>query len=249
MTAALFAFTCGHLSDARDAFLAGEAGRITVPIPAYLIEHRQGRVLFDTGLNLALQQAAAIDRPAQAIDFPPGTDIASHLARLRLRPADIRYVVNSHLHFDHCGGNAFFPDATLIVHAKEWRAAQLPSTQAAGIYNPANFAHMETVRVLDGALDLFGDGDVVVFPTPGHTPGHQSLRVRIASGSVVLAADCCYLRQTLDTLHLPAQAYNRDQMLESLAELRRLQGEGARIFFGHDGEFWRTVPQAPAPVD
>ncbi len=108
---------------------------------------------------------------------------------------------------------------------------------------------MKRVRTLDGALDLFGDGDVVVFPTPGHTPGHQSLRVRLASGSVVLAADCCYLKRTLDALHLPAEAYNRAQMLESLAELRRLRGEGARIFFGHDGEFWRTVPTAPARVE
>lgn len=252
MTVTLFAFTCGTVTSDANAFLEGETGKLSVPVPAYLIVHEQGRVLFDTGLNRALRQDKDLLLGPLAkdweIDFPAGADIVAHLSRLGLTPADIRYVVNSHLHFDHCGGNDGFPDATLIVHAKEWRAAQRPNTQAAGIYNPHDFDHMRSVRQIDGPLDLFGDGDVIVFPTPGHTPGHQSMRLRLASGEVVLAADCCYLKRTLDTLHLPVGPYNRDQMLESLAALRRLQGDGACIFFGHDSDFWRTVPQGPAPV-
>lgn len=253
MTVELFAFTCGHVTGARNGFLEGETGTITVPVPAYLIVHEQGKVLFDTGLNVELhQRKAELLGPTAKdweIDLPQGADIASQLARLGVTPADIRYVVNSHLHFDHCGGNSFFPNATLVIHAKEWRAAHRPNMQAAGVYNPLDFEHMTNVRELDGELDLFGDGSVVVFPTPGHTPGHQSMRVQLASGPVVLAADCCYLKQTLDTLHLPASVYKRDQMLESLALLRRMQSGGARIFFGHDSEFWTTVPQAPRPVD
>ncbi len=222
-------------------------------MPAYLIAHDQGKVLFDTGLNIELRQRQAQMLGPSAkdwqIDFPQGADIASQLARLGLTPSDIRYVVNSHLHYDHCGGNGFFPNATLVVHAKEWRAAQRPAMQAAGVYNPLDFAHMQSTREIEGELDLFGDDSVVVFPTPGHTPGHQSLRVRTASGTIVLAADCCYLRRTLEALHLPASLYKRDQMLESLALLRRMQSDGARIFYGHDPEFWETVPQAPRPVD
>jgi glyoxylase-like metal-dependent hydrolase (beta-lactamase superfamily II) len=253
MAVRLFAFTCGHVTGDANGFLEGEAGKLTVPVPAYLVAHDQGRVLFDTGLNVELRQRQAELLGPTAkdwdIDFPQGADIASHLARLGLKPADIRYVVNSHLHYDHCGGNAFFPNATLVVHAREWRAAHRANTQAAGVYNPRDFEHMAKVREIDSELDLFGDGTVVVFPTPGHTPGHQSMRVALDSGPVVLAADCCYLKRTLDTLHLPASRYNRDQMLESLALLRALQGDGARIFFGHDPEFWITVPQAPLPVD
>ena len=247
-----FAFTCGHVTGERSGFLAGESGKFTVPVPAYLIVHSQGKVLFDTGLNLAIRQEKArlLGPTADSwdIDFPQGTDIASQLARLGIAPADIRYVVNSHLHYDHCGGNAHFPRATLVVHAKEWRAAHRANTQAAGIYHPDDFDHMTSVREVDGELDLFGDGSVVVFPTPGHTPGHQSLRLKLDSGDIVLAADCCYLKQTLDALHLPASVYNREQMLESLGTLRRLQSGGARIFYGHDPEFWKTVPQAPLPV-
>ena len=252
MTAQLFAFTCGHVTGAHSGFLEGETGKLTVPVPAYLIVHEQGKVLFDTGLNVELhQRKAELLGPTASdweIDFPHGADIASQLARFGVAPSDIRYVVNSHLHYDHCGGNAFFPNATLVIHAREWRAAHRANTQAAGIYHPLDFEHMKTVRELDGELDLFGDGSVVVFPTPGHTPGHQSLRVETANGTVVLAADCCYLKRTLDTLHLPASVYKRDQMLESLARLRQMRSDGARIFFGHDPQFWATVPQAPAPV-
>ena len=253
MTVQLFAFSCGQVTGDRAGFLAGETGKLKVPVPAYLVVHEEGRVLFDTGLNVDLRtRKAELMGPLAKdweIDFPDGLDIASHLARLGLKPSDIRYVVNSHLHYDHCGGNAFFPDATLVIHAKEWRAAHRANTQAAGLYNPLDFEHMKSVRELDGELDLFGDGSIVVFPTPGHTPGHQSLRVVLESGPVVLAADCCYLKQTLDALHLPTAPYSREQMLESLGLLRRMQGEGARIFYGHDPDFWTTVPQAPLPVD
>ena len=117
-------------------------------------------------------------------------------------------------------------------------------SKSAGIYNPLDFDHKAVRREIEGELDVFGDGTVVVFPTPGHTPGHQSLRVQLETGTVVLAADCCYLRRTLDTLHLPRAVYNQGQMLASLGALRALQSGGARIFFGHDLEFWKTVPQA-----
>jgi N-acyl homoserine lactone hydrolase len=252
MTATLFAFTCGHVTGKASGFLEGEAGALTVPAPVFLIEHEQGRVLFDTGVHPGTRQDKARylgkDAPNWTIDLPQDADPVAQLARLGLKPSDIRTVVNSHLHFDHCGCNHCFPDAVTIVQAKEWRAAQRPNTQAAGIYNPLHYEGITRWREIDGELDLFGDGAVVVFPTPGHTPGHQSLRVETASGPVVLAADCCYLKRTLDDLHLPGTLYNREQMLATLMELRRMQGDGARIFFGHDPEFWQTVPQAPLPV-
>jgi N-acyl homoserine lactone hydrolase len=252
MTVRLYAFTCGTITSDHASFLDGETGKLSVPVPTYLIVHEQGKVLFDTGINIAVrQEKERLLGPlaaTQDIDFPEGTDIASHLARLDVAPSDIRYVVNSHLHYDHCGGNSFFPRATMVVHAREWRAGHMPKMQESGVYNPLDFEHMATVMQVEGEQYLFGDGSVVVFPTPGHTPGHQSLRVALASGPVVLAADCCYLKRTLDALHLPKFAYNKDQMRETLSLLRRLQSDGTRIFFGHDPEFWKTVPQAPAPV-
>lgn len=95
---------------------------------------------------------------------------------------------------------------------------------------------------------MFGDGLVVCLPTHGHTPGHQSLKVRLDSGDIVLAADSCYFCQTLRERRLPRFAYDKEQMLASLDRLEALERAGARIVFGHDPGFWRTVPQAPAPV-
>jgi N-acyl homoserine lactone hydrolase len=95
---------------------------------------------------------------------------------------------------------------------------------------------------------LFGDGSVVCLPTHGHTPGHQSLKLRLAGGEVVLAADSCYFCQTLRERRLPRFAFDKEAMLRSLDRLAALERAGARIFFGHDPEFWATVPHAPAAL-
>lgn len=92
---------------------------------------------------------------------------------------------------------------------------------------------------VEGEHDLFGDGAIVTVPTFGHTPGHQSLKVLLPAGDVVLAADAWYFKRTLDDLHLPKLVHNRAQMLDSLPLLRRLRGAGARIFYGHDPSFVR----------
>jgi N-acyl homoserine lactone hydrolase len=89
---------------------------------------------------------------------------------------------------------------------------------------------------------------VVSLPTYGHTPGHQSLRLRLDGGEVVLSADVCYFCQTLRERRLPRNMYDREAMLASLDRLAALERGGAHIFFSHDPEFWRTVPQTPVPV-
>jgi N-acyl homoserine lactone hydrolase len=88
----------------------------------------------------------------------------------------------------------------------------------------------------------------VCLPTHGHTPGHQSLRLRLDGGEIVLAADACYFCRTLRERGLPRYVYDRAAMFASLDRLEALERGGARIFFGHDPEFWQTVPQAPALV-
>ena len=101
---------------------------------------------------------------------------------------------------------------------------------------------------MDGEHDVFGDGSVVCLPTHGHTPGHQSLRLRLDGGEVVLAADACYFCRTLRERRLPRYVHDREAMLASLDRLEALERGGAHIFFGHDPEFWQTVPQAPASI-
>jgi len=115
-------------------------------------------------------------------------------------------------------------------------------------FNPRDFDLGHKLRLIDGEHDVFGDGSVVCLPTHGHTPGHQSLKLRLATGHIVLAADSCYFCRTLRERRLPRFVHDREAMHASLDRLAALEAKGARIFFGHDPEFWQTVPKAPTPL-
>ena len=182
------------------------------------------------------------------VEFRPGGEIKARLEALDIAAESIDYIINSHLHWDHMGGNELLPNTKIIIQQKEWETGQVPEMIAETSYVPADFDHGHQVQQIDGEYDLFGDGTVVTVPTHGHTPGHQSLKVKLASGDVVLAADACHFRKTLEDMHLPNIVYDREKMMESLKTLRRLQTGGAPIFYGHDDEFWKEIPQAPVAL-
>jgi len=253
MSVKLHAFTCGVMTGPLGHMMVGEEGEITFPVPAYLIEHPKGRVLFDTGLHPDLRHAPEKRfgaRRAQMFrfDFPPGAEVSARLEAIGRDPGKIDLIVSSHLHFDHVGGNALVPNATLLVQRREWEAGQAPDAAETRGFFAVDYDLGHRLRLIDGEHDVFGDGSVVCMPTYGHTPGHQSLRLRLDSGEIVLAADSCYFCRTLRERRLPALLHDRAQFLASLDRLEALERGGARIFFGHDPEFWRTVPQAPAMV-
>ena len=103
-------------------------------------------------------------------------------------------------------------------------------------------------RTLEGEHDVFGDGSVLLIPTFGHTPGHQSLVLRMGKGATVaLTADACYTQENMDRDILPTIVWDTEEMSRSLGTLRRLRdAQGARVFFGHDPAQWAATPQAPA---
>lgn len=253
MTVQVYAFTCGRLTGEFGRLMEGGEGDITLPIPAFLIEHPKGRALFDTGLHPDCQRDPAVrlgPRLARlfGFDFRPGEEISARLAAIERDPAKIDLVINSHFHFDHVGGNALIPNATMIVQRREWEAGSDPDAAARLGFSPHDFDLGHKRRLVDGEYDVFGDGSVVCLPTYGHTPGHQSLRLRLDSGEVVLAADACYFCRSLRERRLPRHAFDRAAMLASLDRLEALERGGARVFFGHDPEFWDGVPQAPAVI-
>ena len=251
---------CGGLLDLDMALmLPGRAPgpRWTVPVPAFLVVHARGRLLFDTGVH-----RAAITDPvgrlgeSRASRFgmrsQPGDDVVSQLALLGLGPDDVAYVANSHFHFDHCGGNEFFPRSTFLVQRKELEAARDPAILAQKRYTPSaqDFDHPLPYRPVDGEHDVFGDGAVTLIPTYGHTPGHQSLRVRARKAAdLVLTADACYTRENMDRDLLPGVLWNAGEMTRSLARLRELRDrQGATVIYGHDPAQWGELPRAPEPL-
>ncbi len=253
MPLTLHAFTCGIITGPKGHMMVGEEGEITFPVPAYLIEHPKGRVLFDTGLHPALRHQPENRFGARRaamfkLDFPDGAEVSARLEAIDRDPGKIDLIVASHLHFDHCGGFALVPNATLVVQRREWQAGQEAEAIERHGFFKIDFDLGHKLRLLDGEHDVFGDGSVVCLPTHGHTPGHQSLKLKLDSGDVVLTADCCYFCETLKQRRLPYMVHDREQFLASLDKLEALERGGARLYFGHDPEFWKTVPQAPAVI-
>ena len=229
--------------------------RWTVPVLSFLVDHPRGRLLFDTGVHCQ----ARLDPVGRlgpervkrlGVKSGIGEDVVPQLATLSLVPDDVRYVANSHLHFDHCGGNEFFPRATFLVQRPELDAARRPGFVPGYNPSPIDFDHALDYRVVEGEHDVFGDGAVILFPTYGHTPGHQSLLVRAGKGAqLVCAADACYTRDNMDRDVLPTILWNAAVMRHSLRALRKLRDQGgATMFYGHDPAQWATTPRAPAPV-
>jgi glyoxylase-like metal-dependent hydrolase (beta-lactamase superfamily II) len=252
MTLKVYAFTTGWITLPLGSFLEGEKGKLKVPVPCYLIEHPKGRVLFDSGLHIDTQTDYKERLGAMSkyftVHFEPGEEISAQLARVDLSVDDIDLVINSHLHYDHAGGNEQLPNSRVLVQRREWEAAHDADLIAANAYLPADYDHGHVLELVNGEHDVFGDGCLSCLPTHGHTPGHQSLRIRTGSKNIVLCGDACYLRRSLEELRLPLVVHDREAMMESLVRLRMLRDRGARIFYGHDPEFWADVPQAPKQI-
>jgi glyoxylase-like metal-dependent hydrolase (beta-lactamase superfamily II) len=229
--------------------------RWTVPVLSFVVAHPRGRLLFDTGVHCQarldpLGRLGPERIKRLTVKSEEGDDVLPQLARLGLTPDDVRYVANSHLHFDHCGGNEFFPRATFLVQRAELEAARRPGFVPGYSPSPVDFDHALDYRMIEGEHDVFGDGTVILIPTYGHTPGHQSLLVRAGKGAqMVCAGDACYTRENMDRNVLPNILWNPSVMLESLAALRRLRDQGGvTMVYGHDPAQWETMPRAPAPV-
>lgn len=236
----VIAFTVGWLTLPLSFFLDGEDGKIKVPCTAFLIRHpAKGLALFDTGLGPRFERPAGTSAKGLA-DLEDDGTMGARLTAIGVDPADIRWIINSHLHSDHAGGNVYFPNASVIVQSAELDYARAGTDRA---YHGPEFDLGQPFVRVNGEHDMFGDGSVVLFPSPGHTPGHQCARVRTASGSVVLAADCCNLKRSLDEMRLPDHVFNADQAMDTLRVLKSMRDQGTRIFYGHDPEFWDTIPK------
>ncbi len=218
---------------------------LDVPVSAIVLRHAQGNVLFDTGIHpAAIKDAqtrwgdlAKIMKPVSQ----PGDNVVNALAKTGLRCEDVDVVVCSHLHADHCGCNTFFTRATFVIHAKEIEAACAPEAERRG-YLAREWTPPGPLEALAGERDLFGDGRIVLIPLPGHTPGTTGALVALEkSGTFLLASDTVSLRSTLDTGVIPRNTVDPEALTKSLAEVRRIEAQGATVLCGHDAAQWATL--------
>jgi glyoxylase-like metal-dependent hydrolase (beta-lactamase superfamily II) len=202
------------------------------PIPAYVIETAEERILVDTGLHPAAVEDAArhYGRPDALALFKLEQE-ASVAEQVDL--ATITKVVLTHLHFDHAGGLALLPPSVPVyVQRRESAAGQDKEAVAKNFFLPLDYgAIADQVILLDGDHDLLGDGSIELLSTPGHTPGHQSVRV---GERLVLGADVSHYASGLDDHRFPMFADDFAAQAASAERLRALRDAGATVRPGHD---------------
>lgn len=250
----VYAFICGRHTVPKEFMTGGASGSITIPIVAFLVSRPDGLLVFDSGFSPLVHEGLRGYFPVEALEsrsfhFSPVDEMSAQMRVAGFDPDDVIFVANSHLHYDHCGGNALFPRATLLVQRDEWNAATTAGADATG-YRPADLHTAQERRLLDGEHDVFGDGAVVLIPTPGHTAGHQSLRVHCPDGVAVIAGDACYMVQTLEHGASPGEVTtaNAGAFEQSLSVLRAMTERGDTVFVSHDPDFWAQQPLAPTPL-
>jgi N-acyl homoserine lactone hydrolase len=232
-----------------------------LPVQAFLVEHPgAGPILIDTGFHaaVAVDSRQGMGRLGGLVFKDLRMD--SHQAvpeQLRERgvdPGAVRTVLLTHLHSDHASGIGQFPDATFLVSAAEWQAAA--EGGATDGYLKRQFDHAFDYRLLDFAsdsagsfatfgrsLDLLGDGSIRVVYTPGHSPGHCSVVLRLPDREALLTADAAYTRRTIEETALPQRMDDEHRFRRSLREIQLYieQHPGALVVPGHDMAAWRRL--------
>jgi glyoxylase-like metal-dependent hydrolase (beta-lactamase superfamily II) len=169
--------------------------------------------------------------------------LASQLEQFAVKPADIKYIAISHTHPDHIGNVELFPQSMLLVQKAEY---EWPSPSGG-----ARFQEAHPVTKLEGDHDIFGDGSAVILATPGHTPGHQSLLVKLPkTGAVVLSGDAVHFRDNWDHRRVPSANYDKDQTLASMQRIADVMAkEHAQLWINHDKAQRDTLKMAPDYYD
>ena len=185
-----------------------DARDILIPINMWIIDHPMGLVVYDTGNNVAISDGSCTShwlaglcdflQPSQA----RGDVIDKQLEKVGFTVDDVKIVITSHSHLDHIGNIEMFPNAIHVIQKKELYQAWWPEKfQRGGAHVMADYddARDFTYFELNGDYDLFGDGSLMVISTPGHTLGHQSVKVRMAdTGTVILTQDAVWMEENLE---------------------------------------------------
>jgi len=229
-------FNVGWISSSAAVWRQGEDpdSRIRFPVPAYLVETGAERILIDTGLN-----PAAVADPGNFYGRPEAGMFDLELELSVLEQVDVSTltrIVLTHVHFDHAGALTLLPRC-------EWEGAHDEASVRRNFFYPRDYAVDDREIVLvDGDHDLLGDGSIELLLTPGHTPGHQSVRI---AEQLVIGADVAHLAATLEDHRFPVFADDFDAQARSADRLRGLRDAGARVLPGHDPDVLRPGPVFP----
>jgi N-acyl homoserine lactone hydrolase len=230
-----------------------KARDITIPVSMWIIDHPKGLVVFDTGNNVAISDGNCKSYWAAGnCDFLKPSQTRADVIDMQLKKLgysvdQVKVVVTSHTHLDHVGNIAMFPKAIHVMQKAELYQGWWPekfqgrATNGTFVLNDIASARDYNFMELNGDYDLFGDGTVQILSTPGHTLGHQSMKVKLASGhTIIISQDAVWMQENLDGypagLNFSVQAYTNS--VNRLKYMRDL--EGADIFMAHDQDQYKA---------
>jgi glyoxylase-like metal-dependent hydrolase (beta-lactamase superfamily II) len=245
----LYTLDCGHaqfrdmggFSDTGD--YDGKTGELANP--CFVIKHPKGILVWDTGFSESLaDQPNGLDRGFAVMTVPHR--LSAQLKDLGIAPSDVTYLAFSHFHFDHTGNANAFPASTWIINKSELAWAESTPTPFGA--DPATISGYKTAKtiMIDGDHDVFGDGRVVILRAPGHTPGHQVLKLKLSSGTVILAGDLYHLRANRQFRRVPTFNTERADTLASMDRVEKIvKRTNARLVIQHDPQDYAALPKPP----
>ena len=222
---------------------------ITLSNSCYLIKHAKGWMLWETGYSESIAgNANGYPTPVLHWYWRAPKSLTQQLADLGLSPNDIAYVGFSHAHPDHVGNGSLFTRANLFIQESEYDFYIGPKGKPP--VEPANWSKLRDnpTTKLHGDYDVFGDGSVTILTSPGHTPGHQALLVKLPrTGPVLLTGDAVHFRDNWDTPRAPVQNFDKEATITSVEKLKKVAAtNNAQVWINHDSAQTATLKKSPA---
>jgi glyoxylase-like metal-dependent hydrolase (beta-lactamase superfamily II) len=252
----LYILDCGKIvgvSAAAFGFKDGQLATTEMVTPCYLIAHPRGTLMWDTG-EIPDSAVKTDGTPTKQAAFIVTRPLLPQLAALGYTPADITYLALSHYHGDHVANANAFAGSTWIVQQMERDAmfAPRPDNQkkSSSSPNPLFYGQLEKSKtiVLKGEdHDMFGDGTVTIKFTPGHTPGHQSLYLKLGkTGPVLLSGDLYHYAEEMTLKVVPSFDFDQAQTAKSRAAIEDfVKKNGAQLWIQHDIANGAKLKRAP----
>jgi len=239
----LWRLDCGRLEENGERPWAWQ--KVPTPTPCYLVANGNRYLLWDTGVS---RRALGNAHPTIKLD----RTISDQLAQIEVRPEQVEFVAISHYHGDHTGQATQFPKAKLLMGAGDIEALRRPKP-------PGGTAPTHIQPWLDGTAplealredhDVFGDGSVTILMTPGHTPGHSALLVRLATGPVILAGDLWFSHADALNVRMPDFNSSRAETAASRDRIARMADKlDAVIILQHEPADVAKLPAFPAAAE
>ncbi|WP_373073346.1 N-acyl homoserine lactonase family protein [Zeaxanthinibacter enoshimensis] len=211
--------------------------------PVFLIEHKKGRLLWDTGLpdSLSGRIPGEVDTTTSIL-FYIRKKLLHQIRAMNLSPDSIEYLAVSHSHIDHAGNVDYFENSTLFIDERELGYA----TKDRSSTNNDQLIKNSEIITFTGSYDVFGDKSVIIHSMPGHTPGHMSLQVNLKRDTIFLTGDLYHFNEQRQFQRIPKFNTDTQQTLKSMEHFERLVHQyKAKVIIQHERTQFTQLPVYP----